>query len=206
MCKALFSEIGVSQEVGLFSCEQSYPSQSERSPKTMSIRMLRSICKLRISKHKILDSRFLGISLWILEVHPVISRICLSQTLWNPDSCFVNWPQCVKGGRNTVGNLIDICWLKKSIRALDLLVYAWHTEGYGFIEFEISNSTHRAPQGNPKRGIRPSSHLRITFKPLLSHWQVTFFPGPPFRIPLWRTVRYYFNSIPPASQCDSPME
>ena len=46
-----------------------------------------------------------------------------------------------RGWRNTVGNLNHICWLKQPIAGLDLLVYARTTEGYGFIEFEISNST-----------------------------------------------------------------
>ena len=40
-----------------------------------------------------------------------------------------------------VGSLIEMFWLKKPITGLNLLVYAWTAEGYGFIEFEISNCT-----------------------------------------------------------------
>ena len=35
----------------------------------------------------------------------------------------------------------NLCGSNKPIMGLNLLVYAWTTEGYGFIEFEISNST-----------------------------------------------------------------
>ena len=47
----------------------------------------------------------------------------------------------LRGWRNTVGNLIEICWLKMPIMGLDLLVYVRNAEVYGFIEFETSNGT-----------------------------------------------------------------
>ena len=47
----------------------------------------------------------------------------------------------MSGWRNTVGNLIETCWPKTTTTGLNLLIYAWNTGGYIFIEFEISNST-----------------------------------------------------------------
>ena len=47
----------------------------------------------------------------------------------------------VRGWRNTVGNLIEFFLSQKPIAGLILLVYSLKPEGYGFIEFEIPNST-----------------------------------------------------------------
>ena len=47
---------------------------------------------------------------------------------WRNFACNQAQPDCLFGSN-------------KPITDLDLLVYAWHTEGSGFIEFEISNNT-----------------------------------------------------------------
>ena len=74
---------------------------------------------------------------------------------------------------------------EKPIAGLDLLLYARKTEGYGFIEFEISNNTifHHPPLGGSEKR---DSDQQITQKSLSSHLQVSqtwhFFRNPFFRI------------------------
>ena len=51
-----------------------------------SVLNLRPISLLRISLLRFLDSSFPGNSLWSREYHPLILRLCLRQTLWNPES------------------------------------------------------------------------------------------------------------------------
>ena len=58
----------------------------------------------------------------------------------------------------------------------------------------INNSP--SPKGGSEKGIQPKHIQTFTFKPLLSHLNVTFFPDPPFRIPLLGTVKKH-NSIRP---------
>ena len=43
---------------------------------------------------KLLDSTFPGKSPWAWEFHPLRLRLCLSQTLWNPESQHGDWPHC----------------------------------------------------------------------------------------------------------------
>ena len=52
-------------------------------------------CKLRV-----VDSNFLGHSLRTWESHPLKLRTCLSQTLRNPDSSFLNWPHVERTSNN----------------------------------------------------------------------------------------------------------
>ena len=48
---------------------------------------------------------------------------------------------------------------------------------------------HHPPKGDPKSGIRPSNHLKVTFRLPVSHLSMFLFvPNPPFRIPLLGTV------------------
>ena len=73
-------------------------------------------------------------------------------TVGNLIKQIINKNRSLKGLRNTVGNLIEICVSSnKTITGPMLLVYAWATEGYGFIEFEISNST--SSIGSSQRGV-----------------------------------------------------
>ena len=73
----------------------------------------------------------------------------------------------MRGWRNTVGDLIEVVWLEnKSIAGLDSLVHAWKPEGYGFIEFEISNSSNLHPliinPPNKKRTIKKCLGTKYT--------------------------------------------
>ena len=45
---------------------------------------VRSIFLLTLRLLRLLESNFLGNSLWAWEFHPLQLRLCLSQTLWNP--------------------------------------------------------------------------------------------------------------------------
>ena len=47
---------------------------------------LRPISLLRSSLLRVFDSSFIGNYLWAWKCHPLKSRFCLSQTLWNPES------------------------------------------------------------------------------------------------------------------------
>ena len=49
------------------------------------------ISELRLRNLRFAEPEFLGNSPWTWEFHPLRFRICLSQTLWNPDSSFVDW-------------------------------------------------------------------------------------------------------------------
>ena len=49
---------------------------------------IRPISLLRISLLRFVDSNFPGNSLWTWEFHRLKLRLCLSQTLWNPESWY----------------------------------------------------------------------------------------------------------------------
>ena len=55
-------------------------------------RVVRPISLLRISLLRLLDSDFLGNSLWTWEFKPLKLRFHLSETLWNPESQYRDWP------------------------------------------------------------------------------------------------------------------
>ena len=55
-----------------------------------------------------------------------------------------------RGWRNTVGNLIEIVWLNKTCHGPQFTaICGKNNEGYGFIEFELSNSTTSTVFGQP---------------------------------------------------------
>ena len=51
--------------------------------------------------------------------------------------CFAAAHPLLRGWQNTVGNIIDIAWLKNNCHGPISLIYAGTPEGHGFIEFEI---------------------------------------------------------------------
>ena len=62
----------------------------------------------------------------------------------------------LRNWRNTVGNLIEFLFAQqKPITGLSLLVHAWNTEGYDFIEFEISKQYYF-------NSIPPTPHLCLS--------------------------------------------
>ena len=67
----------------------------------------RNVCPislLRLSLLRLLGSTFPGDSLWTWEFHPLESRFCSSQTLWNPESYDGDWPYTTTLWRTTPAN------------------------------------------------------------------------------------------------------
>ena len=96
--------------------------------------------------------------------------------------------QCaaVTGWQNTVGSLIKSFWLKQPITSLNLFVSMWNTEGYGFIEFEISNSTISKVFRQPLMQRHAHRGARCVYPHDLS--------APPNKM-LWHTFVWY-NQLP----------
>ena len=59
----------------------------------------------------------------------------------------------MRGGQNTVGNLVELLGLKKAYRGLQFTGTCVNNREYGFIEFEISNNTISTVFRQPHRPV-----------------------------------------------------
>ena len=66
----------------------SEPSEVQSLSTQIGHRRERNIIPAKIRRLKLL-----GKSRWTWEVHPLESRFCLSQSLWDPESQYGDWPQ-----------------------------------------------------------------------------------------------------------------
>ena len=98
---------------------------------------------------------------WLCHNYVIIMVYCgtsatnpFGKTPFGSPQCWESTGPGMSGWRIAVGSLLEMFWPMKPTKGHNSPVYVWETEGYGCIEFEISNSSVSTVFRQPLRGSR----------------------------------------------------